>query len=67
MCPFGAVIGLMIKYALERKFGVSVTVSLRPGHHQEGVVAELLQDPQRRGELMRKLEEFGFLERCVRL
>ncbi len=67
MCPFSAAIGLMIKYALERKVGAPVTVKLKAGHHQEGVVAELLQDPQRSEELMHKLGEFGILERCVRL
>lgn len=67
MCPFSAAIGLMIKYALEKKLGVVVRVNLKAGHHQEGVVAELLSDPERSSELMRKLKEFGILERCVRL
>lgn len=67
MCPFSAAIGLMIKYALEKKLGVAVTVNLKAGHHQTGVVAELLSDPEQSAELMRKLEEFGILERCVRL
>lgn len=67
MCPFSAAIGLMIKYALEKKLGVPVTVNLKVGHHQEGVVSELLSDPEQSAELMRKLQEFGILERCVRL
>ena len=67
MCPFSAAIGLMIKYALEKKLGVPVTVNLKVGHHQEGVVTELLSDPEQSAELMRQLEEFGTLERCVRL
>ena len=67
MCPFSAAIGPMIKYALEKKLGVPVTVNLKAGHHQEGAVAELLKDAQRSEELMHKLEEFGILERCVRL
>lgn len=67
MCPFSAAIGLMIKYALEKKLGMPVTVNLKDGHHQQGIVAELLQDPRRSEELMRKLKEFGILERCVRL
>ncbi|MEE9583547.1 MAG: hypothetical protein V3W01_02670, partial [Dehalococcoidales bacterium] len=66
-CPFSAAIGLMIKYALEKKLEVSVTVSLKAGHHQQEVVTELLQDQQKSEELMHKLEEFGILERCVRL
>lgn len=67
MCPFSAAIGLMIKYALEKKLEVPVTVSLKAGHHQQEVVTELLQDQQKSQELMHKLEEFGILERCVRL
>ena len=67
MCPFSAAIGLMIKYAVEKKLGVPVTVALKAGHRQGGVVAELLQDPHRSQELMDKLREFGILERCVRL
>lgn len=67
MCPFSAAIGLMIKYALEKKLGMPVTVKLRPGHYQEELVTELLQDPARLEELMGKLKEFGILERCVRI
>ena len=67
MCPFSAAIGLMIKYALEKKIGVPVTVNLKAGHYQEGVVAKLSRDPEQSAELMRKLEEFGILERCVRI
>lgn len=67
MCPFSAAIGLMIKYALEKKLSVSVTVNLKAEHHQEAVVAELLSDTEQSAELMRKLEEFGIMERCVRL
>ena len=33
MCPFSAAIGLMIKYALGKKLGVSVMVKLKAGHH----------------------------------
>jgi len=67
MCPFSAAIGLMIKYALVKQLGVAVNVSLKAGHYQEGVVTELLSDPEQSAELMRKLEEFGIMERCVRL
>lgn len=67
MCPFSAAIGLMIKYALEKKLELPVNVSLKAGHHQERIVAELLSDPEQSAELMRKLEELGILERYVRL
>jgi cell fate regulator YaaT (PSP1 superfamily) len=67
MCPYSAAIGLMIKYALEKELGVPVTINLKTGHRQEKDVAEILSDPEQSAELMRKLEEFGVLERCVRL
>jgi metal-sulfur cluster biosynthetic enzyme len=67
MCQFSADIGLMIKYALEKQLGVAMTVNLKAWHRQEGVVVELLSDPGQSAELMRKLEEFNILERCVHL
>jgi len=67
LCPFSAAIGLMIKYALEKRLKVPTTVRLKAGHYQKGVVTELLQDPEKSRELMRQLKEFGILERCVRL
>ena len=66
LCPFSAAIGLMIK-CVEKKLKVPTTVRLKAGHYQEGVVTELLQDPEKSRELMSQLQEFGILERCVRL
>jgi len=66
MCPFSAAIGLMIKYALEKKLSVPVVVGLKEGHFQTEAVSEVLNDPEQTADLMQKLEEFGILERCVR-
>lgn len=67
MCPFSAAIGLMIKHALEKQLQVPVSVRLKDDHRQAGVVADLLADQERCQELMGKLQEFGILERCIRL
>lgn len=67
LCPFSAAIGLLVKYAIEKKLGIPTRVRLRAEHRQAGVVAELLADPQRCEELMRMLEQFGIMERCLRL
>jgi len=66
MCPFSAAIGLMIKYALEKKLGVSAIVGLKAGHYQTEAVTEVLKDPEQTADLMQKPEEFGIIERCVR-
>lgn len=67
LCPFSAAIGLMIKYALEKKLNTPVEVNLRPGHRQGDLVAEVLADPAKASELMAKLHEFGIIERCIKI
>jgi len=67
MCPFSAALGLMMKYALEKKLKIPVTVKLKAEHYQSGVVNELLQDAEKSRELMDSIKEFGIFERCVRL
>jgi len=44
-----------------------VSVNLKAGHYQGEVLAKLLQAPVKSEELMRKLEEFGILQRRIRL
>ena len=67
MCPFSAALGLMMKYALEKKLEIPVTVCLKADHYQGEIVNELLQDAEKSKELMNKIKEFGIFERCVRL
>ncbi|MFC1865667.1 iron-sulfur cluster assembly protein [Chloroflexota bacterium] len=67
MCPFSAALGLMMKYALEKKLKIPVTVRLKADHYQGEVVNELLQDAEKSNELMNKIKEFGIFKRCVRL
>jgi metal-sulfur cluster biosynthetic enzyme len=67
MCPFSAALGLMMKYALEKKLKIPVIMKLKAEHYQSGVVNELLQDAEKSRELMDNIKEFGIFERCVRL
>ena len=46
MCPFSAAIGLMIKYALEKKLEVLVNVTLKAGHRQEMVGPSCSRTPR---------------------
>jgi metal-sulfur cluster biosynthetic enzyme len=66
MCPFSAALGLMMKLALEEKIEIPVEVSLKSGHYQQEIVNELLQDAEQSRDLIKKLEEFGLFERCIR-
>jgi metal-sulfur cluster biosynthetic enzyme len=66
MCPFSAALGLMMKHALEKKLNLPVKVSLKTGHYQQEKVNELLQNAEQSEDLMKKLKEFGIIERCIR-
>lgn len=67
MCPFSAALGVMMRYALEKKLDRSLTVRLKPGHLQEQVVNEILASAEKRAELLKKLEDYGSLAQCVKL
>lgn len=67
LCPFSAAIGLMAKYALERKLGVEVAVQLDPSHGQGSLVKEILESREKSQALLQKLRDFGILEQCVRI
>ncbi len=67
MCPFGAAIGIMIKYALEKKLGIKAQVRMKKGNFQEDAVNEVLTDESELKALLDKLESYGMLEQCVRL
>lgn len=65
-CPMGGVIGVVIKYALEKKVGGEVEVKVKPGTHaQESYLNELLQDKKKYEETLNRLRESGLLDRCL--
>lgn len=68
LCPFAAALGVMLKYALERRFkDIKIEVRIKPGHFQEKPVNEILNDKERRQELLKTLESYGIIEQCVRV
>lgn len=67
MCPFSAALGVMMRYALEKKLDRPVAVRIKPGHLQEQVVNGILASAEKRAELLKKLEDYGLLAQCVRL
>jgi len=67
LCPFGAAIGVMVKYALEEKFGTQVRVKMNSGHLQENLLSRILPDERKQKELLKKLELYGILQQCVRI
>ncbi len=65
-CPMGGIIGVIIKYALEKKVGRNVDVKVKSGTHaQESMLNQLLSDRKKYEETLQRLKESGMLERCV--
>jgi metal-sulfur cluster biosynthetic enzyme len=66
LCPMGGIIGIVIKYALEKKFGKEFEVKVKPGAHaDEESLNNLLQDKKRFDETVNRLKESGLLDSCI--
>ncbi|MBS7657638.1 MAG: iron-sulfur cluster assembly protein [Candidatus Bathyarchaeia archaeon] len=66
LCPMGGIIGLVIKYALEKKFGKEFEVKVKPGSHaDEESLNNILQDRKKFEESISKLKESGVLDACL--
>jgi metal-sulfur cluster biosynthetic enzyme len=65
-CPMGGIIGILIKYALEKKLGIPVKVKVKSGSHvQEEIFNEMLNQEDKYREILKKLEDSGILKSCV--
>jgi len=65
-CPMGGVIGIIIKYALQKKFGKNVEVRVKAGTHvQEPMLNQMLSDEKKYEETIERLRSSGMLERCI--
>jgi len=67
LCPFSAALGIMIKYALEKKLNKPVRVKLKEGHMQSQIVNEILESEDKCRDLLQKLEIYGILQQCVKI
>jgi metal-sulfur cluster biosynthetic enzyme len=67
VCPMGAVIGMLIRKALEDASpGVRVVVRLKPGSHlQEAACNGMISDDQQYQETIEKLAAGGHLDRLI--
>ncbi|MEM3045064.1 MAG: iron-sulfur cluster assembly protein [Candidatus Bathyarchaeia archaeon] len=67
-CPMGGIIGVLIKYALEKALRTPVKVKVKGGSHvQEEAFNEMLNQEDRYREILKKLEDSGILKSCVSL
>lgn len=67
-CPMGGIIGVLIKYALEKELKVPIKVKIKKGAHvQEEMFNEMLNQNDRYRDILKKLEDSGILKSCIAL
>lgn len=67
-CPMGGLIGVLIRYALEKELGVKAEVWVKPGTHlNEAMVNAMINDDSQYKQVLGQLLEMGILERCVKV
>lgn len=66
LCPYSAAIGLLIRRALQERFGTEVKVRIDQSHYQAGAVNDILDDEVKCRELADKMEASGLFRQCIR-
>lgn len=67
-CPMGGLIGVLIRYALEKELNVKAEVLVEPGSHfNEAMVNAMVNDDSQYKRVLDQLSEMGMLERCVKV
>jgi|Deesub1362A_J573_1020465.scaffolds.fasta_scaffold02522_4 metal-sulfur cluster biosynthetic enzyme len=67
-CPMGALIGVAIKYGLEKALKREVEVTVKPGTHvNEDMVNSMMRDRRRYEEIVNKLISSGQMEKFVKI
>lgn len=66
-CPMGAVIGVVIKKALQDMYPqAQITVTVKPGSHvREEMVNKMINDNSQYDQTIKRLEEAGALSQCL--
>lgn len=67
-CPMGGLIGVLIRYALEKELSVKAEVRVKPGSYlNEAMVNTMVNNDSHYQRVIGQLSEMGVLERCVKV
>ncbi len=66
-CVFASDLGVLIKYAVEKKLKKQTDVELKPSHPQAEAVNRILQNARERTLVLKKLDYHEVLKWCVRI
>ncbi|MEM3104921.1 MAG: iron-sulfur cluster assembly protein [Candidatus Bathyarchaeia archaeon] len=67
-CPMGGLIGVLMKYALEKTLNVKVEVLVKPGTHvSEDAINSAINDETQYEAIIKQLSDMGLLKSCVKV
>lgn len=67
-CPMGGLIGVLMKYALEKTLNVKAEVLVKPGTHvSEDAINTAINDENRYEAIIKQLSDMSLLKRCVKV
>ncbi len=67
LCPYSAVVGIIIHHTLASKFNKKVKVRMKQGHYQELIVNQILGDESQFREWLDKIRSQNLLTACLRV
>ena len=66
LCPYSAVVGIIIHHTLSEKFNKRIKVRMKKGHYQQELVNQILDNENRFAEWFEKIKSQNLLATCIR-
>ncbi|MFH1722978.1 MAG: hypothetical protein ABH950_10305 [Candidatus Altiarchaeota archaeon] len=66
LCPYSAVVGVIIHHTLNKNFNIKIKVRMKPEHYQQDIVNQILEDESQLNEWFEKIKSQHLLETCLR-
>jgi len=66
LCPYSAAVGVIIHHTLSEKFKKRIKVRMKPGHYQQDIVNQILDDESQFEEWFEKIKSQNLLTAFLR-
>jgi len=66
LCPYSAVVGIIIHHTLNERFKRKIKVRMKKGHYQQDIVNQILEDESQFQEWFEKIKSQNLLSACLR-
>jgi metal-sulfur cluster biosynthetic enzyme len=66
LCPYSAVVGIIIHHTLSETFNKKIKVRMKEGHYQQDIVNRILGNESQFNEWFEKIKSENLLSTCIR-